>query len=196
MILFGHLGLTYAAAAVIEKAAIGDRLKKANKHIDYRLVLIGSILPDIIDKLAINLFGDGSLHSGRIFAHSMLIVLLISGAGLLLWKKSKKLWLATLGLCSLVHLLLDSMWLYPNILFWPFYDLFRLRTGDSLFSGFYKILERDFYSVSIISIWDTLKNPLIGIPELIGLVIILRLFIRLIAKKQLTVFIRTGKTGI
>jgi membrane-bound metal-dependent hydrolase YbcI (DUF457 family) len=199
MILFGHLGLTYAAVAVAEKGGIKGKLEKFNKYIDYRLVFIGSILPDLIDKLIIFLIGDGTIHSGRIFAHSLLFTLLITGAGLLIWKKSKKPWLLTLAFCCLVHLLLDSMWLYPNALFWPLYDIFRTKSYNSpgdVFQVLSLIIRQDFNSVSILSLKDALSNLIIGIPELTGFIIMVYLSIRLIIRKQLKAFLKTGKLEI
>lgn len=43
MIFFGHLGLTGLAAKAVEKSL-------GNIKIDYRVVFVGSILPDLIDK--------------------------------------------------------------------------------------------------------------------------------------------------
>ena len=199
MILFGHLGLTYAAAAALDKGGLNRKLEKFNKYIDYRLVFIGSILPDLIDKLIIFLIGDGAIHSGRIYAHSLLFALLITGAGLLIWKKAKKPWLLTLAFCSLAHLLLDNMWLYPNALFWPLYDIFMIKSYNSpgdIFQALAKIISQDFNSVSILSLKDALSNPFIGIPELMGLVIMAYLSIRLLINKQLKAFLKTGKSNI
>lgn len=194
MILFGHLGLTYVTASLTGKAGISSKLEKFNKYIDYRLVFIGSILPDLIDKLTIFLIADGSIHSGRIFAHSLLFVLLTIGIGMLVWKKSKKPWLLTLALCSFIHLILDSMWLYPNTLFWPFYDLRQSYNSlEGIFQALTKIINHEFHSVSILSLRDALSNPFIGIPELMGFVIISYLFIRLLLQKKLKAFLKTGK---
>ena len=198
MILFGHLGLTYVTAALTGKAGINGKLEKFNQSIDYRLVFIGSILPDLIDKLTIFLIANGSIHSGRIFAHSLLFVLLITGAGMLVWKKSRKPWLLTLAFCSLIHLILDSMWLYPSTLFWPLYDISMVQSSNSLegiFQALAKIINQDFNNVSILSLRDALSNPFIGIPELTGFILMSYLFIRSLLNKQLSTFLKTGKPG-
>ncbi len=196
MLLFGHLGLTYAAAAAADKGGLKGKLEKFNRHIDYRLVFIGAILPDLIDKLVIFLIADGSIHSGRIFAHSLLFILLLAGIGWRIWRKSRQPWLLTLAACSLIHLILDSMWLYPNTLFWPVYDLSMVQSPEGILTALTKITSREFNSVSVLSLTQALSNPFIGIPELIGLVISAALFIRLLVKKQLKAFLKTGKTGV
>lgn len=196
MILFGHLGLTYAAAAALDKGGLNGRLKKFNSYMDYRLVFVGSILPDLLDKLTIFLIGDGSIHSGRIFAHSLLFVLLIASIGLLLWKKSGKPGLLILAFGSLIHLLLDSMWLYPDTLFWPVYDILLMKsTNSSFLQALTNIMSQDFNTVSAASLRDALLNPFVGIPELTGLIIIGYLSIRMLVKRQLMSFLKTGRTN-
>lgn len=196
MILFGHLGLTYIAAAAADKGGLKSWLAKFSEYIDYRLVFIGAILPDLIDKVTIFFIAKESIHSGRIFAHSLLFALLMMGAGLLIWKKSKKPWLLTLAFGSFIHLILDSMWLYPNTLFWPVYDLSLIQPQEGFLQVLTKIISQDFHTVTFLSLKDALSNPFIGIPELIGLIATAYLFIRLLINKRLKAFLKTGKTGV
>jgi inner membrane protein len=49
MLLFAHTGITLGTAKVMARAA-GWREKGLPALLDYRLVLIGSMLPDLIDK--------------------------------------------------------------------------------------------------------------------------------------------------
>ena len=68
MLLFAHLGLTLARARLIRGA-------------DLAFVLLGSMLPDIIDKpLGTILFGTPAM--GRIFAHTLLFLLLLAAVAI------------------------------------------------------------------------------------------------------------------
>ena len=174
MILFGHLGLTYAIVRSVDKISL-----KGRKKIDYRLVLVGSMLPDLADKPVIFLLSSNSIHSGRIFAHTLLFTLLLSIAGILVLKKYSRSWLLVLACSSFIHLLLDSMWHYPDTLFWPAY-------------GLSSIMEQEFSSVTVNSIYNVILNLSTGLPELIGFLIITFLGIRLLIKKQAVEFLRTG----
>ena len=145
-------------------------------RLDYRLVIAGSILPDIIDKPVSLLFGNTATLSGRDYAHTLLftLVLLIGGLVLLRYKRS---WLLTISLSSVIHLILDQMWSYSVILFWPLLGPLPGAetigwTSDRLF--------------------NMLTIPEIYIPEIIGLVILMLMLYRLVKKKSLTGFIRGG----
>ena len=62
-------------------------------HTDVRLLLIGSLLPDIIDKPLGMFFLRGSLSNGRIFCHTFLFLLAITLAGSYLYWQHKKTWM-------------------------------------------------------------------------------------------------------
>ena len=55
-------------------------------HIDIRVLLIGSLLPDIIDKPVGLLFFSETLSNGRIFCHTLLFFILMTIAGLYLYR--------------------------------------------------------------------------------------------------------------
>lgn len=208
MIFFAHLGLTYAAAAVIEKAAQRDEAEekseirgsisrgKVKTVFDYRFILIGAILPDLLDKPAIYFLSSESVHSGRVFAHTLLFVILLTCLGLLIRNKYGKSWLLYLAGGSLAHLVLDSMWLFPVTLFWPFYDLFSSHIhglGNTVGHAFVSILNQPFDSVSVESILGALSDPYKGIPELAGFLIIAFVLVRLVSGKKLLSFLKTGQ---
>jgi len=119
MLLFGHLGITLAAAQTFEILSQGK--KKFTELIDYRLVLLGSLLPDIIDKPLGGLIFKESLGNGRIYAHTLLFLLLLFGLGMFLWLKLQRPGVLTLAGGSFVHHILDGMWYYPETCFWPAY---------------------------------------------------------------------------
>ncbi len=128
MELFAHIGLTFGATALIDrfmpprrsaagaKAPTGWGVFRGQK-VDFRLVMVGSLLPDIIDKPL------GSyrlpLGNGRVYAHTLLFLLAMITLGILSFRWRKGLVVPTLAFGTLCHLLLDSMWAHPRTLFWP-----------------------------------------------------------------------------
>lgn len=143
MLLFGHVGITFGAALAAHGTAAlvalavrregraiepavsvpgpitgSRRVNSPARWIDYRLILLGSLLPDIIDKpLAIWLHVGG----GRAIAHTLVFGGLLAFAGLLVYAWRRGIGLLSLCFASMMHLVLDEMWLNPGTLFWPAY---------------------------------------------------------------------------
>ncbi|EKQ52815.1 MULTISPECIES: metal-dependent hydrolase [unclassified Clostridium] len=181
MIFFGHLGLTTEAIKAYEIISYKDKNKKLSDEvlIDYRIVLIGSILPDIIDKpIGAGLFRS-IFHNSRIFGHTLLFSFLLIVIGLYVLNKRGKNNILLLGICSSIHLVLDSMWLYPNILLWPYLGwTFPVRP------------EGNWVSSDIVRL---ITDPTYYLPELIGFAIIAYYFRRLIINKEIKYFTSKGK---
>jgi inner membrane protein len=125
MLFFGHTSITLTVFYALDRFVI-NRGRRMASLIDYRLVLIGSVLPDLIDKPLGVLFPQ-ALGAGRDFAHTLLFLALVTGLGVLLWRKKKQPGGLVLAGGCLAHLILDSMWQHPEVLLWPFY-----RTAHSL----------------------------------------------------------------
>lgn len=122
-------------------------VRGANPH----YIMLGSMLPDIIDKpLGELLFGTPAM--GRTFAHTLLFLSIISSAAYY-WKDPR---LSSLGGGVFAHLLLDFMWNSPSTLFWPFLGPFPPVPYLTAMNYLQQLLEG-------------LRNPLIGLPELLGL---------------------------
>jgi inner membrane protein len=151
-------------------------IRKRLGQIDYRMVIAGSILPDIIDKPIFLIFGDKIILSGRDYAHTLLfnLSLLVIGLILIRYKKS---WLLVISLASFMHLILDRIWECPVVLLWP---LLGPITGEETAGWVY---ER-WYSIFTI--------PSVYIPEIIGLVILTAFLYKLIRNKRITKFIISG----
>jgi membrane-bound metal-dependent hydrolase YbcI (DUF457 family) len=177
MIFFGHLGPTLAVVKT------GDKLvsKRYNKNkIDYRMVLLGSDLPDIIDKPIAILFRS-VFNNTRLFGHTLLLTLILFLIGIFIGFKHKNFKnnfiILSVG-CS-IHLILDSMWNFKTILFWPLYGIrFPVRT-DTNWAG------DDFHRL--------LTDPVYYGMELLGLSILIYFFVNLIRKGKLKNFLRTGE---
>lgn len=138
MLLFAHVGLALLFARPFKKANLA-------------FLAIGSMLPDIIDKpLGTILFGTPSM--GRIFAHTMLFLIVLAALALYL----RDVRLASLCGGVLIHLGLDSLWNTPATLFWPILGPFPIAAYVSPL-GYMEMLAIG------------LKDPGILIPECFGL---------------------------
>ncbi len=102
MILW-HAGL----AALIVYVTLGRR------RIDYRFVLLGAVVPDVI---------DGVLHRGspdRGVAHSILAVVVVAIVVILGFRGETRLAVFGLPVGWLLHLVGDGMWNEPRTFLWP-----------------------------------------------------------------------------
>lgn len=142
MLLFAHLGLTLAAAQTTRKLI--------NPAMGF--VILGSMLPDIIDKpLGWAIYGTPAM--GRIYAHTLVFLLALIAISLL--ARSKAVASMTGGVGA--HLILDSMWASPVILFWPILGDFPINIEINP-EGHLKM------------ILAGLMNPWISVPEALGII--------------------------
>ena len=150
-----------------------------SEYVDIRILLVGSILPDIIDKPLGLVFFREELSSGRVFAHSLLFLVILTAAGFFLYRQRRSTWLLVLAAGTLLHLALDEIWLMPQTVLWPFlgFSFERIEITD-----WYSLWFRDFFAY-----------PGIFIPELLGLAIVLGFGIVLVARKKVGDFLRRGK---
>ncbi len=140
MFLLGHLGIGLGLAWLLAW--------KSPVRVDYRLVLLGAILPDLIDKplgIALGL-------ETRIWAHTFLflfVLLALSlGPGLRTFR--------FVGFGVATHLLLDQMWRQPDIVLYPAYGW--MFPGAPFDAGFW---------------WDViLHDPYVQAGEVLGLIIL------------------------
>ena len=190
MLFFGHVGITLGVAKTCDYLlskpvavtgagstptfGLRRKIKERIGNVDYRLVIIGSLLPDIIDKPIFMLFGGAHL-SGRDYAHSLLFNVLLFTGGLLLTRK-KKSWLIVLSLSSLAHLLFDQIWIDPVTLWWPL--LGPLLPGNR--------------SSFVTDVLHNMLTPEIFIPEIIGLAILIYFKIHLIKAGGIRSFLKSG----
>lgn len=191
MLFFGHTGITLASALLIKKA-LGKDVSRVGKKIDFfpapvfhrldlRLILFGSLLPDILDKPLGMVFLRETIGNGRIFGHTLIFLAGISLAGVLLNRRSRKTWLLALAFGTATHLIFDQMWRNPHTLFWPVLGL-----------AFEKKDLSQWLDVTVNSLFT---NPADYIPELVGASILVWFFAGLIHRGRLLAFLKTGHTG-
>ncbi|MDQ3914053.1 MAG: metal-dependent hydrolase [Actinomycetota bacterium] len=106
MILW-HAGL----AALVVYVTLGRR------RIDYRFVLIGAVLPDLVDALVAAFTDDNG--SGRGAAHSLLTVVAVAPVVVLAFKGTTRLAVFGIPVGWLLHLVGDGMWNAPRTFLWP-----------------------------------------------------------------------------
>jgi membrane-bound metal-dependent hydrolase YbcI (DUF457 family) len=201
MLLFGHIGITLGTVAVLSQACSsflrtenpagghnpgasqdGDPPPQASTAarfpVDYRLVILGSLLPDLIDKPIGMLILRDVFSSGRIFGHSFVVLLVFTLVGAYLWRRYGKTEGLVLSVAWALHLVFDRMWAFPATLFWPLlgWDFHQYNA-----TGW---LSRVLHS------WLTYSA--IILQEGLGAAIIAGLAIRLVVGKRVCSFIRTG----
>jgi len=197
MFAFGHVGLTWGGALLLARlsrrlppwgrrarAAVSRAETRAERPsvaaIDYRLVILGSILPDLIDKpLGVFILRE-ELSNGRIFAHSLLFVVLLLLAALA-WRRSAGPALSLLALGSAAHLALDRLWMDPDTLLWP---LLRWR------------LERQDVSDWPEQMLEQLStDPYVYVSEVVGAAVVAALLASLLVRRGLRGFALSGRMG-
>ena len=102
-------------AALITYVTLGRR------RIDYRFILLGAVLPDLVDGfLGLFLF-DGP--AGRWIAHSLLAVIFVAVLIILGLRGERRLAFFGIAVGWLLHLVADGMWQAPFTFFWPAFGL-------------------------------------------------------------------------
>lgn len=206
MLLFGHVGITLGATMLLAGVLQTKRFDKISdgftkavpilecssvqkvswyanlaRYADIRLLLVGSLLPDIIDKsVGLYLFRE-TFSNGRIFSHTLLFLIIITAVGIYLFQQHQRVWLLTLSFGTFTHLILDEMWQTPQTLFWPFLGLAfaRIEPENWLLNIFQALLSR----------------PDVFIPEVVGLVILLWFGLVLVGRKKVGAFLKYGKAN-
>jgi len=174
--LLAHSGITLGAAYAVDKSVRSPALK-----VDYRFVLLGALLPDIIDKPLGHLFFPQALASGHTFAHTLLFLLLVTLIGIIVYRIKAQQWGRCLAFGVLMHFILDSLWLDPVTLFWPL-----------LSPSFPRHEELDFFAVLNRWLRNLLTSATVFIPEIAGAVILAFFAVRAVAHKKERAFILDG----
>src|ERR1035437_2524028 len=145
----GHLALP-SNTVIRARHVLLDNLCDKMREIDYRFALLGSLLPDIIDK---PLWMFPSLHwDGRGYAHTFIFNFVLLLSGIVVLKQFRQMWLLILSLCSFIHLVLDQMWANPTTLWWPL--LGPIPRGET--AGWFSSLWNGLFSSPVVYISETI----------------------------------------
>lgn len=81
---------------------------------------IGSVLPDLVDKVLGRIIFSSSVDNGRIFFHSLGIVFLFMVMGLIVWRYYRSVSFLAVGTGVFLHQIVDMMWKSPVSWYYPF----------------------------------------------------------------------------
>lgn len=196
MLVLGHTGIALGTAAILFSTLGNSRFSQVvplgnatsqkaswlislGRRIDIRLLLIGSLLPDIIDKPVGQIFFRETLSNGRIFCHTLLFLIIITLAGLYLYRRHGRIWLLVISFGTFMHLVCDQMWLSPRTLLWPVLGFVfdRADLTDWMPNMLHALL----------------TSPEVYVPELVGAAIIIWFAVELVHKRKVFAFVRYGQ---
>lgn len=150
-------------------------------HLDLRWLIVGSMLPDIIDKPLMFAFPDSVVGSGRTVAHSLLFIVALGIASLIANRgaMTARAALLALAVASLGHLALDGMWQMPQTLLWPLrgWGFPHIDVGPMV--------------PHVMRVLTT--KPQTYVPEAVGFAISLAFGLRLLLRHTAGSFLMTGK---
>jgi hypothetical protein len=93
---------------------------RGNPRVDYRIVAVASLLPDLIDKPIGRVFLKTRYDSGRLFGHTLLLNVALFCV-LFFMRGRRKRQFVLIPISSLLHLAEDGMWSEPRIFWWPLF---------------------------------------------------------------------------
>jgi hypothetical protein len=173
MFIFGHIGLTIGLFSILVII-----FKKVDylPELDFRIIAVFAVLPDIFDKVIGHLLLSETLNNGRLFSHTLVFLALFIIIFALI--VGSHWWIYSLPIIT--HQLFDTLWFDPHTWLWPMY-------GWSF----------EFKDVEIWEHWLTalLHNPYIIITEICGVIVLILVIIRfkLYKKKNFTRLLSTGR---
>lgn len=166
----GTLSWTEATSFIIRPFSFAN-------HYDYRLIAVGSVLPDLDKFIGLQVFG----RFDRSIFHTLLWLMLLVAVAVTLLRRTRDTRGLQLTYCWALHLVLDAMWTNPQLLLWPF--LGSLPVGSE-----FGIPEFQSYAGHALR-----TNWHQYVPELIGLVIVLSVATRVTKSGRIMEFLRTGR---
>jgi len=186
MFLFGHVGITLAIIYLLVRFFSPYHKPQGKPFIetmDFRVILIGAMIPDIVDKILGMVIFKEEIANGRILTHSAIILVFFTLSVVNIAQiKIKFSHLKYFVLPPFIHLLLDRLWEDPHTLLWPIlgssYSRLNIEIGD-----YFPIL---------------ISNPYIYISEIIGAAIIAFLFVKskLYIKANFRAYLKKGTLKI
>ena len=149
---------------------------RGNPRVDYRVVAVASLLPDIIDKPIGRILFKERFGSGRLYAHTLLLNVALFCVLFFMRGRIKRQFVLV-PISSLLHLAEDGMWSQPKVFWWP------------LFGSKFPV------DHSHVSLAHYLLRPGIIAQEAVGLLLLLWLFGShgKLNREGLANFVKTGR---
>lgn len=168
MILW-HIGLTMLVVWFV---------MRGNPRVDYRIVAVASLLPDIIDKPLGRIFLKARFDSGRLYAHTLLLNVALFCVLFFMRGRAKRSFVLV-PISSLLHLAEDGVWSQPSIFWWPLFGT---------------AFPRDPVPGGALAFINPLNNPGAMVQEAVGLAVLVWLLAshRMLSREGLQQFLRTG----
>jgi inner membrane protein len=198
MLPLGHMGITLGAALLPDALASrwhGPSTQPAEptrqcvrtrqsqlplvSRVDLRLLLLGSLLPDIIDKPVGQVIFQDTFNNGRIFCHTLLFVVLVALAGFFMYRRRRATGLLAISFGVFMHVVLDGMWFEHEALLWPFWG--------------WAFPERDLDNYLGSTLDGLISNPATYVPELIGGLILACFALLLVRRNGVRTFVKRGR---
>lgn len=90
--------------------------------VDVRFLLLGAIVPDLVDLPIGTIVLAERFATGELWFHSLVIPSLFMATVIVVTRRGRRrrAWMA-LGVGWLFHLLLDAMWIDQDVFLWPFF---------------------------------------------------------------------------
>lgn len=151
---------------------------RGNPRVDYRIVALASLLPDLIDKPLGRILFRTRYESGRIYAHTLLLNVALFCV-LFFMRGRLKRQFALVPISSLLHLAEDAVWSNPRLFWWPLF-------GTEF--------PRQPLSDGPMSFLNPANSPGALWQEAVGLAVLLFLFSShgMLSRAGLRTFLRTG----
>lgn len=173
MFIFGHIGLTIG---IILLGLFLFKKTELISKIDFRIIAIFAILPDLLDKILGYLIFPEELHSGRLFSHTLVFLILFIIVYFLII--GSQWWVYSIPIIT--HQLFDQPWIDPRTWLWPMFGWgFRYRDISPWESWFTALI----------------SDPFVISTELLGIIALVSIFVvfRLNTKENFMGIIKTGK---
>lgn len=167
--IFWHLGMTLLAVRYVFR----------DPNMDLRWVLVGAILPDVIDKPIGSILFNETFRTHRLFSHSVLFPVVALLVVLVATRRGSVIRKGLIGLVigALLHLVLDAAWADPEAFWWPLFGLEFPHVADSAFPDL---------------LYSMVTNPWVWVGEAIGLAYLVFLQ-RTRLEGRVGDFVRTGR---
>ncbi len=166
----------------VATAVLGVRYVFRDPRMDLRFVVLGAILPDLIDKPLGTILFAQSFRSSRIYGHTLVFALVILTLVMLITARgtaARRSWLGV-AIGVLIHLIVDGVWLDPVTFWWPLFG-WQFPPGT------------DDYWARLMA--DLLSSPLLWIQEAVGVAYLVYLWRKagLGREGRWRDFLRTGR---
>lgn len=216
MFIFGHMGLTLTGALALDAlfprsrraanpgamqsgalAQVADpprglavaasaRLRSLAERIDLRILFLGSMVSDVIDKPIGRVIFEETYNNGRIYAHTLLFLVLVTAIGLYMYRSKRSSAGLVFSFGVLTHLILDAMWFRSRTFFWPVLGLSFGEYPTDLYS----------WSGMLAAMEKVVANPamaLLALPEVIGAAVLVWFVWQLVRTGRVGSFLRRGR---